>query len=176
MFEIYVRGQAISSNNGATCNFDATFYGYAQAASLGSIDGLSGAINVANASIRNNSSIAFPMYIGVNSGNNIAIALGDVDSRLYFGRLTADVKIVLGHNTGRYLTGYSWTIETGTNFGWLDRIRLTGFQQHLHSAEMIATGTLPSGRMAGNYPGITGVGQLPNLVATNGTFTTLTVG
>jgi hypothetical protein len=162
-FEITIKGQN-SSNNSTTGNVDFTVYGYAQAAAVGNIDGAAGATHPAHMSIRDNSSMNLPKWIGINKSGNVAVAFGETGTRTYFQRLTADVKITWNHNTGRYLTGYSFSTEmTGTGFGWLDRTLLSGIQQHMHDATHIAFGVLPSGRMVGNYPQITGLGTLPAL-------------
>jgi hypothetical protein len=170
MFNVTVRGQALSALGGFTGNLDFSVFGYMQGATSGNIDGLPGSVLPAHFSIRNNSSINTPIWLGVNQSGNMALAFGDTGYKFYFGRVVADANIVFNHNTGRYLTGWSWSLETGTNFGWGDRWQVSGYQQHLHDASNIASGTLPSGRLVGNYPQITGLGTLTALTV-NGPMT-----
>lgn len=169
-FQIRVQGHGTNSAGGLTGNIDMLTFGYMQAAISGSIDGLPGAIFPDHCSIRNNSSLNVPVWLGVNTSGNLALAFGDTGTKFYFWRAWADAAIVWNNNTGRYLTGWSWSVETGANFGWGDRKQFSGFQQHLHDATQIAAGVLPSGRLVGNYPQITGLGTLPALTV-NGPMT-----
>jgi hypothetical protein len=93
-----------------------------------------------------------------------------------------DATIHRAHNTfsGRYLTGWSITVETGsaissggaTNyFGFLDmESGANGIEYHNHNAANLTAGTVPSARMVGAYTNITQVGTLSSLTV-NGTLT-----
>jgi hypothetical protein len=125
--------------------------------------------------ITDNSNRNHAKWVGINSGGNIAIAIGNTGDVRNFQRMWVDASVHRLHNTfsGRYLTGWSITINTGsgissggavTFFGFKDMESGTnGIEYHNHDAGSLTAGVVPSARMVGSYSSITSVGTLTSL-------------
>ena len=161
MFSIRVHGLILGISSLAPSGIiDFTAAGYAINVLGGNIDNQSGFTYHYN--ILDNGNDGYNKWVGINNSGNVAVAFGDTGSLIYIAKVSADAwvsNLSTPLGTYGYLTGWSTRLETGNNFGWLDKNNMTGYEYHLHNAAFIQGGTLPSGVLNGNYPGITGIGN-----------------
>ncbi len=135
-----------------------TYYG------VGHSGNISGSGCILNPSAIDNGNDGLSKWIGINRSGYVALALGDTGTVNGFSRISVDAWItssIITQDFGLtgFLSGWSFELQTGVNFGWGDKNSPTGYEWHYHDASTIGAGTLPSGRLAGNYPGITGIGN-----------------
>jgi hypothetical protein len=77
--------------------------------------------------------------VGINQSGNVAIGFGESDSTTYFYAVAAEATLFRSSalTTGVYHTGWFFSNETGTDFGWLDKKQVSGTLYHNHLVEDI---------------------------------------
>lgn len=118
MFIMHVTGYFYNSVK--TLNFWVT--GYSTEYTTGNLDSETG--GVSNYVLNDIGNDGLAKYVGIDgTSNTLCIAIGDVDTEQYYGRLTVDFYNT--QNSTMYETGWTTTWSTTTDFGWGDKKTLS---------------------------------------------------